>query len=256
MNNVKNFIEHLSEKPWSMYTKADYSIEQWHASCLIHQHEGPPTSKGQCKVPIKTPGGAVNKNGVFSAAAALAGARGGVQASPEQKASAARILVRYYRQMDKEPPPSLMKHSEAGDFLVHYGKKGMRWGVRNKRTIKRRSRKETRVRKARQQMLDRRRQISDNDLKTFVERLNNEKKLKTLINEDLKPGRTVTKKILSTTGQKIITTAAAGAAVVAVQYAVQRKLTPKFDDEGKKIKIKLDPKETADIIARGKKKNK
>lgn len=248
MSDVKEFISHLSEKPWSMYTASDYSIEQWHAACLIHQHEGPPTSKGQCKLPIKTPNGAVNKNGVFAAAAALAGARGGVHASSEQKAAAARVLVRYYRQMDKEPPASLMKHSDVSEFIEHYGVKGMHWGIRNKSRQRKRTKREMRTRAARQQLLERRRQLSDTDLKTFVERLNNEKKLKTLINEDLKPGRTATKKFLGSTGGRVAATVAAGAATVAVKYAVERKLTPK----GERKKIKLNPKETAETIARGK----
>jgi hypothetical protein len=68
-------LKHVSEKPWSDYTKADYSIEQWHAACLIHLHQGPPTSKDQCKVPVRTPNGALNRNGVHAAAAALAGPR-------------------------------------------------------------------------------------------------------------------------------------------------------------------------------------
>ena len=120
----------LSEKPWSDYTSADYSIEQWHSSCLIHQHEGTPTSKSQCKLPVKTPNGVVNKNAVHAAAAALAGARGGVNASSNEKASAAKTLIRYYHQMDEKPPPSLLTHSNVNPFLEHYGKKGMRWGVR------------------------------------------------------------------------------------------------------------------------------
>jgi hypothetical protein len=246
-HSVSDFIEHLSEKPWSMYTKADYSIEQWHAACLIHQHDGPPTSKDQCKLPCKTPNGAVNRNGVYAAAAALAGARGGVQASARQKDAAARTVARYYKEMGKEPPPSITKHSNTSEFIEHYGVKGMHWGIRN-RIQRRRTKKETRTRAAREQLLLRRRQISDTDLKTFVERLNNEKKLKALINEDLKPGRTAVKKFLGSTGGRVAATVATGAATVAVKYAVERKLTPKKERK----KIKLDPLETAGIIARGK----
>lgn len=104
---VVDELLHISEKPWSDYTKADYTIEQWHAACLIHQHQGPPTSKSQCKLPVKTPGGALNRNGVHAAAAALAGARGGVQASSEEKAKAASALRGYYKQLGETPPDSL-----------------------------------------------------------------------------------------------------------------------------------------------------
>jgi hypothetical protein len=243
MSDIQNFINHLSEKPWSMYTASDYSIEQWHAACLIHQHEGPPTTKEQCKLPCKTPNGTVNRNGVYAAAAALGGARGGINASSEQKTKAAKVLIGYYKEMGKEPPASLLKHSNANQFLQHYGKKGMKWGIRN-----RRSRKETQVRTSRQRLSDRRRQLSDTDLKTFVERLNNEKKLKTLIEEDLKPGKTVAKKILSSTGQKVISTVASGTAILVVKTLVERKLTPKGKE---RAKLKINPKEAADIISRG-----
>ena len=119
----------VSEKPWSDYSKADYTPEQWHAACLIHQHEGAPTSKGQCKIPVKTPNGVVNRNGVHAAAAALAGARGGVDASSEEKASASKALLRLYSQLDEDPPDSL-RHDALVGFLAHHGVKGMRWGVR------------------------------------------------------------------------------------------------------------------------------
>jgi hypothetical protein len=114
-------VAHISEKPWSDYTKADYSIEQWHAACSIHVHDEEPTSKSQCKLPVKTPNGALNRNGVHAAAAALAGARGGLKGvSDDQKQKAAKALKRYYAQLDEDPPES----------LAHYGVKGMRWGHR------------------------------------------------------------------------------------------------------------------------------
>lgn len=132
MTTVDGFIEHVSEKPWSDYTSSDYSIDQWHKACLIHQHEGSPTSKGQCKIPVRTPNGALNRNGIHAAAAALAGARGGVNASSEDKKKASNALLRYYRELDEKPPSSLAEHSNLKDFLVHHGIKGMRWGIRRR----------------------------------------------------------------------------------------------------------------------------
>src|SRR5580765_5794043 len=128
--HVVDFIEHLSEKPWSDFTKADYTLEQWHAACLIHQHDGPPTSKDQCKLPVKTPNGAVSRNGVHAAAAALAGARTPINASADEKNKAAKTLIHYYRQMNETPPPSLLQHSDIENLLEHHGTKGMKWGVR------------------------------------------------------------------------------------------------------------------------------
>jgi hypothetical protein len=129
MTEIEDALAHISEKPWSAYTEADYSIEQWHNACLIHQHQGPPTSKAQCKLPVKTPNGALNRNGVHAAAAALAGARAELKASPAEKASAKAALLRLYSQLGDEPPDSL-KHSDVDDVLEHHGIKGMKWGVR------------------------------------------------------------------------------------------------------------------------------
>jgi hypothetical protein len=140
----------VSERPWSDYTAADYSIEQWHAACLIHQHEGAPTSKGQCKLPVRTPTGTLSRAGVHAAAGALAGARGGVDASAEEKSKAAKALVRLYGLLDEEAPESIqhsrvsldpdqiiaaneLRRTKVEGFLAHYGIKGMRWGVRRSR---------------------------------------------------------------------------------------------------------------------------
>ena len=111
----------VSERPWSDYTKADYSIEQWHAACLIHQHTGAPTSKEQCKLPVRTPGGAINRNGVYAAAAALAGARGGVNASAEEKSRASAAIRRLYSQLGKEPPESIRQTDLDDEQLMDKG---------------------------------------------------------------------------------------------------------------------------------------
>lgn len=127
-------IRHISEKPWGDFTQADYTVEQWANACIIHQYTGKPTSKDQCKLPVRTPDGALNRNGVHAAAAALAGARGGVIASAEEKAKAAKTLVRLYKELGEDPPSSLlsmpmMKQSDSvSDFLEHHGVKGMKWG--------------------------------------------------------------------------------------------------------------------------------
>ena|SRR6188472_1821034 len=115
-------LAHISEAPWSDYTKADYTVEQWHAACLIHLHDGAPTSKSECKLPVKTPNGTLNRNGVHAAAAALAGARGGLKGvSADQKQKAANALKRYYNELDEEAPESLAQTVELGaDFVLKH----------------------------------------------------------------------------------------------------------------------------------------
>jgi len=179
MTTSSQFIEHLSEKPWSDYTASDYSIDQWHNACLIHQHDGAPTAKGQCKLPVKTPNGAVNRNACHAAVAALAGARGGVHASSDEKASAAKSLIRLYHQMNEDPPASLMRHSlvnVAVEFIEHHGIKGMKWGVRRQRQPSiSKKRSKSRPPSARD--------LSDEDLRKAVSRMQMEQQYSNLMSK-------------------------------------------------------------------------
>ena len=71
---------------------------------------GQPKVKAKCALPIRaTPDGAYNINAIHAAAAALAGARGGVSASSESKAKAARKLARLYAEAGQTPPDSLKR---------------------------------------------------------------------------------------------------------------------------------------------------
>lgn len=99
----------ISNRAWGQFAESDYSLEQWHRACLIHEHEVEPTAKAQCKLPVREPDGTLNRNGVHAAAATLAGARGGVRTSAENKRRAARTLLRLYRELDEEPPESIRR---------------------------------------------------------------------------------------------------------------------------------------------------
>lgn len=105
------------------------------------------------------------------------------------------------------------------EFIEHHGIKGMRWGVH-------RSAKETKARAERQKIANNRRHLSDEELKKHIDRISNEKKLKTLTEEDLTPGRAVAKKIVSESGQKVAKTVLTGAALYGIKLAVTRKFDP------------------------------
>lgn len=112
---------------------------------------------------------------------------------------------------------------EIEDFLAHYGVKGMRWGVKRGvvKSGKERTKKEDKVRAKRKDAKRRRQVLSDKDLDGLVKRLEQEKKLKSLLDEDLSPGRTVTKKLLANAGTKVAGTVLAGAGVWAVKTALE-----------------------------------
>lgn len=126
------------------------------------------------------------------------------------------------------------------NFLEHYGKKGMKWGVRKSRT-----QKENKIRNKRQKLSDKRRQLSDKDLKSYIERLGNEKKLKELVDNDLHPGKSVAKKIMSESGQKVARTVVTGAALYGLKIAVENK------GKAKGLSKAFNPKEAADFLIRG-----
>lgn len=101
----------FSNKPWGSISESDYEdAEAFCAACLIDLNpSGKEKIKSLCKLPVKEPNGTYNRNAIHAAAAALAGARGGVDAPPEAKRKAARKLIRLYREMNEEPPESLRR---------------------------------------------------------------------------------------------------------------------------------------------------
>ena len=78
-------------------------------SCLIDTNPaGQDKIQADCKLPIREPSGALNKNALSAAAAALAGARGGLKdVSSADKKAAARKLMAAFREAQMPPPDSL-----------------------------------------------------------------------------------------------------------------------------------------------------
>lgn len=99
----------ISDKPWSRFSESDYDLDQWYEACLIKPPKSEYTAKSQAKLPVREPDGTLNRNAVHAAAAALAGARGGVQASRDDKRRAARALLRLYAELEEEPPESIKR---------------------------------------------------------------------------------------------------------------------------------------------------
>lgn len=93
-------------RPWDG-AASRFTDEEYERSCLICRGGDEPP-KTRCSLPVLEPNGDVNANALGAAAAALAGARSGLRSvTPELKATAARKLIRYYRQAEMEPPQNL-----------------------------------------------------------------------------------------------------------------------------------------------------
>ena len=96
----------ISERPWANYTEADYSdAGAFCDACLVNLNDGPRDewTKAACRLPVREPGGALNRNGVHAAAARLRQ----VDAPPEARRRAARKLLAAYRELDEEAPDSV-----------------------------------------------------------------------------------------------------------------------------------------------------
>jgi len=102
----------VSDKPWSDFTAADYTDDQWYAACCLHRN-GSSRSKSDNGLPIKEPGGALNRNGVHAAASRF----GQTQGPADAKAAAKACLRGAYKQIGEEPPDSLKADGQRSAFV-------------------------------------------------------------------------------------------------------------------------------------------
>lgn len=137
-----------------------------------------------------------------------------------------------------------MSDASLDEFLAHYGVKGMKWGVRKDR----RTKTDAKVRNKRQKQADKRRHLSDDEIQKVINRISSERKMKELIDQDLNPGKTVTKKILSDSGQKVARTVISGAALLAIKVALDKKF-PSVNDKGETQPFKFSGKDAASYLA-------
>lgn len=116
--------------------------------------------------------------------------------------------------------------------LYHHGIKGQKWGVRRFRNAdgtltaagkRRQANKDHKAEiKDRKTASKYRRTLSDEELNNRVIRLEREKRLRVLTEEDVKPGRTKVKSILSDIGNKTVRTVATGATLYAAKTLVSK----------------------------------
>lgn len=121
-------------------------------------------------------------------------------------------------------------------YLIHYGVKGMKWGVIRKRVSdsvrnsypyqKHQLKKRAKIEKVRRKYSTKTvRGMSDDELNARIERLKLEKQYKALTKADVAPGRAAVDQVLSESGKKVLTIAAAGL----MAYTIKAKMTKNFD---------------------------
>lgn len=128
------------------------------------------------------------------------------------------------------------------EYLAHHGVKGMKWGVRKAETLRKygdrvatkvthlskEERAQVRAAKEEQRHQSARRSLmTDNELKNYTKRLENQKKVKDLTAQELYPGRTAVKNAMGRYGGQAAAIVVGAAAGYAGQQVVSKYLKGK-----------------------------
>lgn len=133
-------------------------------------------------------------------------------------------LLKHYKELGLYKESTMEEETE----LKHYGVLGMKWGIR--RDIDPVSGKiitDKSVTKERLSTKKSIRTMSTTDIKEAIDRLQNEKKLRDLIDKDVAPGRTAVNDVLTKIGVATVTTVGTAVATYTVKAAMQKKFEMK-----------------------------
>lgn len=104
------FAEALSTAPWNASASDYASAEAYCSACLVDENKpGETKVKNACHLPVKEPGGKLNRHALYAAQGALVGARGGVDLPAAVKRAAAKKLVALLKAHKLPPAASLMR---------------------------------------------------------------------------------------------------------------------------------------------------
>ena len=140
----------------------------------------------------------------------------------------------------------MVDSNDIESHLAHYGVLGMKWGVRKDRRTgarsgspragKKKTKREEREISNRKRASQNRRTLTDADIEKRIKRLEMERKLQKLTEQDVAPGKAFAKQIMSDQGRKVIgfiSATAFGALAFAAKQAIEKKydVDYKFDIE-------------------------
>jgi len=96
----------VSDKPWDGSSANYRDAAAYCDACLVDTNEGREKAVTNCKLPVKEPGGAINRNAAHNAAARI----NQLDApSAIKKTAAAKLVAIYRRDLKEEPPDSLIE---------------------------------------------------------------------------------------------------------------------------------------------------
>jgi hypothetical protein len=97
----------VSEAPWDGSASNYSDTPAYCDACLVNDNSGPRSgwTQDKCHLPVKTPAGAISRNGAHNAASRINQLKG---VSAASKASAKRKLASIYRNDLKEDPPDVL----------------------------------------------------------------------------------------------------------------------------------------------------
>ena len=117
--------------------------------------------------------------------------------------------------------------------LEHHGVKGMRWGHRktpvrsSRQTSSSTNKSSNRSSKKTPSKKSKIKSMSDSEIQSRIKRLEMEKRLSTLSNEDRHPGTSFVKNALKDSGKQVLTTVGKNAMIGGLRYATDKSFTGK-----------------------------
>lgn len=105
--------------------------------------------------------------------------------------------------------------TQVDDFLEHFGVLGMKWGVRKDPATEH-------IRNQRYGVVQNRQALSEKQLDSYIRRLEKERRVKDLTEDQLNPGKRIAKDIAAQSGGAVVTAVVGTAAAFGVSMLLKK----------------------------------